>query len=117
MTKVTFLKKNGLYFGFEEDGHTGLAEAGGDVLCAALSAMSMLIVNTIEISFAADVEVSLDEAGARLLVKCPQILPPSELDERKRYAIAGLFQGYFFQLNDLLEEYFDYLDVAEREVP
>ena len=54
MTNVTFFKRNGVYYGFKETGHTGYAEAGQDIFCSALSAMTMLIVNTIEISYATD---------------------------------------------------------------
>ena len=51
MTKLTFFKRNGIYYGFEEKGHTGLAEEGNDVLCAALSAMTLLIINAIDGSY------------------------------------------------------------------
>ena len=37
--------------------------------------------------------------------------PEHEADERKRFAISGLIQGYFYQLNDLIEDYYDFLDV------
>ena len=37
--------------------------------------------------------------------------PEFEEDERKRYAVSGLFMAYFYQLNDLIEEYSDYLEV------
>ena len=63
MTKVVFYRSCGAFYGFEEQGHTGYGEAGDDVLCAALSAMTMLIM------------------------------------------------AYFYQLNDLIEEYSDYLEV------
>ncbi|MGM9634713.1 MAG: ribosomal-processing cysteine protease Prp, partial [Candidatus Avispirillum sp.] len=42
MTKVKFFRRGGFYYGFEETGHTGYGESGDDVLCAALSAMTML---------------------------------------------------------------------------
>ena len=50
MTKITFFKRDGVFFGFKENGHTGFGEEGDDVLCAAISAMTMLIINTVEIS-------------------------------------------------------------------
>ena len=55
MTKIVFFRRDGLFYGFEERGHSGYADAGNDILCAALSSMTMLILNTIEISFAGDV--------------------------------------------------------------
>ena len=56
MTKIVFVKRDGAFWGFDEHGHTGYGESGDDVLCAALSAMTMLILNTLEISYAADVD-------------------------------------------------------------
>lgn len=123
MTKVVFFKKDGVFYGFRETGHAGLAEEGDDILCSALSAMTMLILNTIEISYDTRVDFKIDDESADVIVKCRAVLPDSVsasdsdgektdvLDEKRRYAIAGLFEGYFYQLSDLVEEYFDYLDV------
>ncbi len=115
MTTVTFYKADGFYYGFEEQGHTGFGEAGDDVLCAALSAMTMLIINTIEVSYASDVSYQIDDktTDVKLIVK--SALPKYEKDEKKQYAVSGLIQAYFFQLMDLVEEYYDYLDVKEIE--
>ena len=115
MTKVKFFRRGDFYYGFEETGHTGYGESGDDVLCAALSAMTMLIVNTIEISYASDVDYEVDDGATRICVKAMSALPDYSEDEKKQYAISGLFQGYFFQLNDLVEEYYDFLEVEEVE--
>ena len=115
MTTIVFYKANGFYYGFEEQGHTGYGESGDDVLCAALSSMTMLIINAIEVSYACDVDYTIDEktTDIRLIVK--SALPKYEKDEKKQYAASGLIQAYFFQLMDLVEEYYDYLDVKEIE--
>ena len=68
MTEIVFFRKNGVYYGFEEEGHTGYGEAGDDVLCAALSAMTMLIVNTIEVGYASDVEYNVNEGATNIKV-------------------------------------------------
>jgi len=115
MTKVTFFKRNGVYYGFRETGHTGFGEAGDDILCAALSAMTMLIINTIEISYASRVDYTIDEETTDITVKCLSALPEYEKDEKKRFAISGLFSAYFYQLNDMLEDYYDFIDVDEVE--
>lgn len=44
MTKISVFKKDGIYTGFEVDGHAGYAEAGKDIVCAGIS---MLVINTI----------------------------------------------------------------------
>ena len=111
MTKIVFFRSGGVYYGFEEHGHTGYGESGDDVLCAAISSMTMLIINAIEISYAGDVEYTIDEDTADIRVIAKGALPENEEDEKKRYAISGLLAAYYYQLNDLLEEYYDYLDV------
>ena len=116
MTKVTFYKKNGVYYGFRETGHAGLNEFGGvDELCAGLSAMTMLVVNTIEVSFAGTVDYSYDPDTTDIQVVAGDALPESGCDEKKQYAIAGIIHGYFLQLTDMLEDYYDYLEVDETE--
>ena len=117
MTKVVFFKSNGVYYGFQEIGHTGFADAGNDILCSALSAMTMLIINAIEISYASDVEYTIDEQTTDIKVIARGALPEYEDDENKRYAISGLIQAYFFQLNDLVEDYYKFLSVDEIEEP
>ena len=115
MTTITFYKTGGYYYGFEEQGHTGFAESGDDILCAALSSMTMLIINTIEVSYASSVDYSIDEKTTDIKLIAKSALPKYEKDEKKQYAISGLIQAYFFQLMDLVEEYYDYLDVKEIE--
>ena len=116
MTTITFYKTNGIYYGFEEQGHTGFAESGDDILCSALSAMTMLIINTIEVSYASEVDYDIDDGDTRITVASKAALPEFEEDERKRYAVSGLFLSYFYQLNDMIEEYYDYLDVEVKDV-
>ena len=114
MTTITFFKHDGLYYGFTESGHAGYAEAGQDIVCAAVSVMTMLVINTAEVSFGADVEYTIDEDTTDVTVKIPSLL--TEKDEKKRFAVSGLLQGYFIQLMDMLEDYYDYLSVEETEV-
>ena len=111
MTKIVFFRSGGVYYGFEEHGHTGWGEAGEDVLCAALSAMTMLVINTIEVAYASDVEYTVDEGATHIMVRAKAALPEFEEDERKRYAVSGLFMSYFYQLNDMTEEYYKFLEV------
>ena len=115
MTTITFYKADGFYYGFEEKGHTGYGESGDDVLCAALSGMVMMLINAIEVSYACDVEYTIDEKTTDITVKIMSALPEYEKDEKKQFAIAGLLQGYFLQLMDLTEDYYDFLSVEEVE--
>ena len=111
MTKVVFFRNDGIFYGFRETGHTGYGEEGDDVLCAALSAMTMLLINSINVVFAGELDYTVDEGATEIMVQSKSALPEFEEDERKRYAISGLFMSYYIQLNDLMEEYYKYLQV------
>ena len=111
MTKVVFFRNDGIFYGFREQGHTGYGDEGYDILCAALSSMSMLIINSINVVFAGELDYTVDEGATEIVVQSKSALPEFEGDERKRYAISGLFMSYYIQLNDLVEEYYDYLQI------
>ncbi len=117
MTKLVFYRSGGVFYGFEEQGHSGFGEAGDDVLCAALSAMTMLIINTVEVAYASSVDFTIDEETTNIQVKSKAALPEYEEDELKRYAVSGLFLAYYKQIEDMLEEYYDYLDVSVIDRP
>lgn len=117
MTKVTFFRSNGVIFGFGEEGHSGYADAGEDILCSALSAMTMLIVNTVESSYSADVEYVVTEEETKITVRSRAALPEYESDESRRFAVSGLFSGYYRQLKDLEKDYPDNLRVYVTDCP
>ena len=117
MTKIVFFRSGGTYYGFEEQGHAGYGEAGDDVVCAAISAMTMLVINTIEVAYASDVDYSIDEGATHIMVRSKAALPEFEDDELKRYAVSGIFLAYYKQIEDMLEEYYDYLDVSVVDRP
>ena len=118
MTTIVFYKTDGFYYGFEEQGHTGYGESGEDILCSALSSMTMLIINAIEVSYASSVDYTIDEETTDIKLIAKSALPKYEKDKKKQYAVSGLIQAYYYQLMDLTEDYYDYLDVrvVERDL-
>ena len=117
MTKLVFFRTGGVFYGFEEQGHTGYGEEGDDVLCAALSAMTMLIINTVEVAYSSSIDFTIDEETTNIKVRSKAALPEYEEDELKRYAVSGIFLAYYKQIEDMLEEYYDYLDVSVVDRP
>lgn len=117
MTKIIFYRCDGIFYGFEEHGHAGYDEFEKDIVCAALSSMTFLIINTIELAYSTEVEYAMDEDDANIMVRSKSALPEFESDERKRYAISGLFMAYFYQLNDMVEDYYDYIEVDVVDKP
>ena len=115
MIKITFLKRDGVYFGFRESGHAGYAESGDDIVCAAVSAMTMLIINTIEVAYGSDVKYEIDEKTTDISVTALDALPSNGAEEKVQFAVSGLIYSYYIQLMDMLEDYYEYLDVSESE--
>lgn len=115
MTRITFYRRDGYFYGFEEIGHSGFADAGDDILCAAISSMTMLVVNMIEVSFETDVQYLIDEEKAKITVTSLGALPEYAEDEKMQYAVSGAFKGYYNQLLDLSEEYYDNLSVEVKD--
>ncbi len=63
MTTVRIYQKNGSYQGFEADGHAGFAEEGEDIVCAAISVLTINTVNSIETLAKDKVEASEDDGN------------------------------------------------------
>ena len=70
MIKITFYKnKKNEYIGFQLKGHAGFAEYGQDIVCAAVSALSINTVNSIESLTNDKIEVKTDEELGLLSLK------------------------------------------------
>ncbi len=61
MTTVRIFEHNGMYQGYEADGHSGFAEAGEDIVCAAISVLTVNTANAIETLTDDPVEASEDD--------------------------------------------------------
>ena len=115
MTKIEFYRDDGVLFGFRESGHTGFAESGEDVLCASISSMTMLLINTIEDCFGAHIDYDINEDDTVVTCKSSGALPEFEEDERIRFSVAGMFQGYYETLQLLVEDNYEYLEVNIKD--
>lgn len=60
MIRAAFYKSQGLLTGFAFSGHSGYAEAGKDIVCAAVSSAVQLTANMLE-AFDYDIDVSEEE--------------------------------------------------------
>ncbi|MCD8016127.1 MAG: ribosomal-processing cysteine protease Prp [Lachnospiraceae bacterium] len=71
MINMTVWKKGGQYSGFSLDGHAEYAEAGRDVVCAAVSALALNTANSIESLTEDFFEQELSEDGGYLRMDFP----------------------------------------------
>ncbi len=85
VTTVAFLLRGGQPAGFDISGHTGLAQAGEDILCAAISSAAYLTANTITDVIGVKAKTAVSDGRMNLLVpegeesKCRDLLRGLEL--------------------------------------
>ncbi len=67
MTQITIYKtKSGEYRRFICDGHTGYADRGRDIVCAAISALVINTVNSLEEITREPIQVDVEEDSGRI---------------------------------------------------
>ena len=108
MTAVVFRMEDDRITGFEAKGHSGYAEAGEDIVCAAVTSAVRLVEATVNdvLGLAASVKVREQDASISLRL-------PGGLDEVTESTCQSLMTGlmvYFAQLHD---EYPDNIEVLE----
>ena len=59
-------------------GHSGYAEAGSDIVCAAISSMVMLTLNTVTERFGCKAVIKTDESKAEIDAKVVDYTPEAE---------------------------------------
>jgi len=69
MINVLIYENTGQYKGFKVSGHSGYAEEGSDIICAAISAMTINCANSIEQLTSDKIECIEDEQTATIEVK------------------------------------------------
>ncbi|MCI6794843.1 MAG: ribosomal-processing cysteine protease Prp [Lachnospiraceae bacterium] len=110
MTKVTFFQtEKGIPVGFDIYDHAGYEDAGSDIVCAAISALTATTVNALERLTEDSVQVEQDEENARVSVRIS-----SDHSEKADVLLRSLAQG----LSDLeaVESYRDFIDLVFEEV-
>ena len=110
MTTVVFRMEDDRITGFEAKGHSGYAEAGEDIVCAAVTSAVRLVETTVNdvLGLAAAVKVREQDASISLRL-------PGGLDEVTESTCQSLMTGlmvYFAQLHD---EYPDNIEVLEDD--
>ena len=89
MTTVTFHTQGSRITGFDAAGHSGYAEEGGDIVCAA---------------------VKVSEASARISLRLP-----GSLSQTAESTCQTLLTGMMVYLTELHGEYPDFIEVLEAE--
>ncbi len=108
MTTITFHTEDSRVTGFEVKGHTGLAEEGQDILCAAVTSAVRLTECAINDVLGLGAAVKVREKDASVSLKLPGSLGPTA--ESTCQTLLAALMVYFVQLH---EEYPQHIIVME----
>ena len=107
MTRCEFFTAEDRITGFSISGHSGYAEAGSDIVCAAVSAVVTMAEATINDVCGAKAKVRVrDQENARITLTLP-----SSCDEED--TVQAVLSGLLVTLLNLKEQYPDYIEVLE----
>ena len=106
MTKCEFFTEEDRITGFSVSGHSGYAEAGADIVCAAISAIVTMAEATINQVCGAKAKVRVKEADARITLTLP-----ASCDEEE--SVQAVLAGMLLTLCNLRDHYPDYIEVLE----
>ena len=98
--------EEGRITGFSVSGHSGYAESGQDIVCAAISAVVAMAEATINDVCGAKAKVRVKEEDARITLTLP-----AACDEEE--SVQAVLAGMLLYLCNLRDEYPDYIEVLE----
>ena len=92
--------------GFSVSGHSGYAEAGSDIVCAAVSTAVTMAEATINEVCGAKAKVRVKEEDARVTLTLP-----ASCDEEE--TVQAVLAGMLLTLLSIAEDHPDYIEVLE----
>ena len=105
MIQVDFTVQNGLVTGFSVSGHSGYAEEGSDIVCAAVSSATLMAANTVTEIIGLDADITVNDGFLSL-----------ELSAQNAQAAQVITDGLRLHLSALSEEYQEFINVTITEV-
>ena len=106
MTRCEFFTEDDRITGFSVSGHSGYAEHGQDIVCAAVSAVVSMAEATINDVCGAKAKVRVKDEDARITLTLP-----TSCDEEE--SVQAVLAGLLLYLCNLRDEYPDYIEVLE----
>ena len=108
MTEVIFHTEASRIVGFEAKGHSGYAEEGEDIVCAAVTSAVRLTECTINDVLGLEASVKVREKDTSITLKLP-----SSLGQTNESICQALLTGMMVHFVQLAEEYPEFISVME----
>ncbi len=99
MISVGFYIRNDKPYGFVIEGHSGSANAGQDIVCAAVSSAAYMAANTVTDILHCDVDAVIDDGYMKVMLKGDD------------HAAEDIFDGLRLHVSALSEEYPDFIRI------
>ena len=109
MTTVTFLTEESRIVGFEVSGHSGYADAGEDIVCAAVTSAIRLVEATVNDVMGLCASVKVREKDATISFRLP-----GGLSAPAESTCQNLLTGLMVYLAQLHDEYPENIEVMEE---
>ena len=106
MIRIVFFSKGNRINGFHLSGHSGYAECGADIVCAAVSSAAYMTANTITEILHLEPEIKVADGDMQLKLK-------TITDADKA---ADILNGFRLHTEELREQYPDFINVTITEV-
>ena len=106
MTRCEFFTEDERITGFSVSGHSGYAEEGADIVCAAISTAVTMAEATINDVCGAKAKVRVKKEDARITLTLP-----ASCDEED--TVQAVLAGMMLTLMNLRDDYPDYIEVLE----
>ena len=106
MTKVEIFNHDGRINGFSVSGHSGYAEAGTDIVCAAVTTAVRFAECTINDVLGNHANTKVDEIEPRITLTLPAACDDED-------AVQDVLNGFILTMLSLRDDYPDYIEVME----
>jgi len=97
MTNIVFKKSDGFIVSGEISGHSGYAEEGSDIVCAAVSSVTWCILNGLESFLGEKINISQEDAFIFFEIK--------DISEEEKVKADVLLQSMDMFFDSLMEQY------------
>ena len=110
MTTITFRSEGGRITGFDSQGHSGYAEEGADIVCAAVSSTIDLVIATINDVLGLAASVKIRESDAFISLRLP-----GSLGQTAESTCQALLTGLMLYFTELHDAYPDNIEILEED--
>lgn len=100
MIRATFYIRNNQPCGFVIDGHSGYAECGQDIICAAVSSAAYMTVNTITEIIGIDIDADIEDGYMKIMLGSTS------------KAATDILKGLQLHLSELAKDNPDFIEIT-----